>query len=120
MANVKLWGAVAATVIILTAAGVWLILVGFAVNEPQVLAEDGKTVVLDQFGRAKEILTLLLPLVTTALGYWVGAKGTDAAKEETAKTKKQRNAFRDVAIDKATAGEDIYRLALQKAPEAFK
>ncbi len=42
-------------------------------------AADGSGVV-DPFARAKDIFSLILPLVSSALGYWFGVQGKDKAE----------------------------------------
>jgi hypothetical protein len=78
-------------------------------------------VVLDKFDNAKSILLVLLPLATTAIGYWLGNIGTTAAtntaqtakadaesaRKETATVNKKLNAVLDEAapgvLDQAKA-----------------
>ena len=103
--QIKAIGAIFAT--ILTGAIViwWLVVVSQKVGvRPEV--ENGN-VVLDQFGRAKDILLVVLPLFSAALAYWVGASGTQDAKEEAEGTKEKL----DAVIDSAPQG------SLQKAKE---
>jgi hypothetical protein len=103
--QMKTIGAFVAT--ILTAAIViwWLVIVAQKLGvKPEV--ENGN-VVLDEFGRAKDILLVVLPLFSAALAYWVGASGTQDAKKDAEGAKEKL----DAVIDSAPQG------SLQKAKE---
>jgi hypothetical protein len=102
----KAIGAIVATV--LTGAIViwWLVIVANRIGLKPEVDSSGK-VVLDQYGRAKDILLVVLPLFSAALGYWVGSSGTQEAKNEAAGAKEKL----DAVIDSAPAG------TLQKAKE---
>jgi hypothetical protein len=103
--QLKAIGAIVATV--LTGAIViwWLVIVAQKVGvKPEV--KNG-SVVLDQFGRAKDILLVVLPLFSAALAYWVGSSGTQDAKKEAAGAKEKL----DAVIDTVPEG------SLQKAKE---
>ena len=72
-------------------------------------------VVLDKFGNAKTILLAMLPLATTAVGYWLGSKGTVDAQAHAAKAEAQKTAILSVSTD-----PNILTNALAVHPEAFK
>jgi hypothetical protein len=67
------------TVILLAMAAAWLVVVYGALGDPTVKSSDGS--VLDQFQRSKDILLVVMPLLTTALGYWFGAAGRQDAQK---------------------------------------
>ena len=93
--QLKAIGAIVATV--LTGAIViwWLVIVAQKLSvKPEV--ENGN-VVLDQYGRAKDILLVVLPLFSAALAYWVGSSGTQEAKKEAAGAKDKLDAVIDIA-----------------------
>jgi hypothetical protein len=66
----------------------WLVQVAGLVQTLPVVDASGK-VTVDGFGRAKDILLVILPLLTTALGYWFGAAGKAKAEESTEQAKVQ-------------------------------
>ena len=112
MDKLKAVGAIIATV--LTGAIViwWLILVANRLGMKPELDNAGN-VVLDQYGRAKDILLVVLPLFSAAVAYWVGSSGTQDAKKEAAGAKKQL----DAVIDQSPEG--VLQKAKQAHPEAF-
>lgn len=67
------------TGILLTIMTGWLVVVGFTLDTPVTKAADGS--VLDVFERAKDVLLVVTPLLTTALGYWFGSAGRHEAQE---------------------------------------
>ena len=82
--------------------------------------QDTNGDVVDRFQRAKDILLVVLPLLTTALGYWFGAEGKDKAvssaaeAEKTAKTEQTK-----VQALLQVAPEDQVTAAKKQYPEAF-
>jgi hypothetical protein len=75
--------------------------------------DDAGNVTLDPFQRSKDILLVVLPLLTTALGYWFGAAGKAKAEENADTAKQQLNEVLDVG-DKG-----LLEAAKQKNPAAF-
>ena len=53
----------------------------------------------DEFQRAKDIFVLVLPLLTTAVGYWLGSQGTAKAEEKTEVAQKQKEALLGAGSD---------------------
>lgn len=100
------------TVLLLVLSGWWLALVASNMSTPPTLGTDGK-VVLDEFQRAKDILLVVLPLLTTALGYWFGAAGKEKAEEKADRSAKQL----DSVLDAAPAG--VLEEAKRQHPDAF-
>src|SRR5262245_2336795 len=58
----------------------WLIELAFQLGTAPTIDAQGK-IVVDKFQRAKDILLVVLPLVTSALGYWFGAQGKEQEQE---------------------------------------
>jgi hypothetical protein len=84
----------------------WLVIVAHRIGvKPEV--DNAGNVVLDQYGRSKDILLVVLPLFSAALAYWVGSAGTQDAKKEAEGAKEKL----DAVIDSAPQG------ALQRAKE---
>jgi hypothetical protein len=111
MQTLKAIGAVCAT--ILTAAILiwWLYLVADRLGQRPVV-ENGN-VVLDEWSRAKDILTVILPLFSASLAYWVGSQGTTEAKKEAQGAKHQLEAV----LDKSPEG--VLEQAKAAHPDAF-
>jgi len=72
------WVRALITFALLVGAGLWLIEVADTVGVPIVKSSDGT--VFDQFQRSKDILAVITPLLTTALGYWFGSAGRKEAQ----------------------------------------
>jgi hypothetical protein len=110
--KLKSIGAVAVTVITGLIAVWWL----FEVSRRLGIAPTpgpGGDIVVDEFQRAKDILVIVLPLFTAAIGYWVGSQGTTEAKKDA-----------DEARDKleavvSEAPSDVLERARAKHREAF-
>src|SRR5687767_15127287 len=58
-------------------------------------AQDANGNVLDEFTSAKDILLVVLPLLTSALGYWFGAAGKDQAEQKAEQSRSQLSAVID-------------------------
>lgn len=78
------------TVFILAITAWWLVLVGAKLGIAPV--KDATGSVLDEYQRAKDILLVVLPLVTTAFGYWFGARGKDKAEDDAAVARRELTA----------------------------
>jgi hypothetical protein len=78
----KSTGAAIASIIILVFVVAWSAVVLAKLDTAPTVGTDGKTVLYDTFGRAKDIFVLVLPLLTTAAGFWLGSVGTANAKAE--------------------------------------
>lgn len=112
MERLKSIGAIIAT---LFTAGIlvwWLIIVAQRIGlKPEVDASGN--VVLDQYGRAKDMLLVVLPLFSAALAFWVGSQGTTEAKKEAEGAKEQLEAV----IDQSPEG--VLERAKSAHPGAF-
>jgi hypothetical protein len=78
MRNFGPWVRVTITLILLAMSAAWLLVVYGALGDQTVKGADGS--VLDQFQRSKDILLVIFPLLTTALGYWFGSAGRQEAQ----------------------------------------
>jgi hypothetical protein len=115
----KAIGVIIVTILTAVIAIWWLYVVATHINVQPVVNASG-AVVLDEYARAKDILLVVLPLFTATLAYWVGAKGTSDAKEETAEAKKQTEktqAQLNAVVDVSDRG--ILKNAMTEFPEAF-
>jgi hypothetical protein len=65
----------------------WLVVVSRHLGDAPSVNANGD-VVLDEFQRTKDILLVVLPLLTTALGYWFGSEGKDKAEESAKQAEK--------------------------------
>jgi hypothetical protein len=61
----------------------WLVIVGMNLGKVPLCNRDG-TVRMDQYVRAKDILALVLPFLTTVAGFWLGSQGTAQAQNQAA------------------------------------
>jgi hypothetical protein len=90
------------------------------IDEPPIVDQAGK-VTLDVYQRAKDILLVVLPLLTTALGYWFGAKESEKAqkdKDTALKQKDQMHAKLQAVLDSSTT--PLLEAAREKHREAFE
>jgi hypothetical protein len=90
----------------------WLIVVARHLGDAPVVDQNGD-VVLDEFQRTKDILLVVLPLLTTALGYWFGSEG----KDEADKTAKSEQAKVQALLHVANPGQ--VTAAKKQNPDAF-
>ena len=113
------WVRMGITVILLAMAAAWLVVVYGALGDPTVKSADGS--VLDQFQRSKDILLVVMPLLTTALGYWFGSAG----RQEAQNTASAAQGAADMAQRKLASVLDsseesgLLDKAKEKDPEAF-
>lgn len=115
MDRFKAYGAAAVTLLTGGLVVWWLYLVSERIGvKPEV--EMG-SVVLDEWGRAKDILLVVLPLFSASIAYWVGAqvgaKETSEAKTEAAGAKGKLEAVLDASP------QGTLETAKEKHPEAF-
>ena len=110
-ATTSLWIRGSVTAFVLLLALGWFFVVAKRLGTPPVVNEDG-AVVLDEFQRAKDILLVILPLVTTAFGYWFGAAGADKAEKKAEQAQRENRAL-------VSATPQALATARDKYPEAF-
>ncbi|MGW5724073.1 hypothetical protein ACWEVP_48465 [Amycolatopsis sp. NPDC003865] len=72
------WVRALLTFALLIGVALWLVEVAGTIGIPVVKSSDGT--VFDQFQRAKDVLAVITPLLTTALGYWFGSAGRQEAQ----------------------------------------
>ena len=72
------WVRALLTFALLVGVALWLVEVASTIGIPVVKSSDGT--VFDQFERAKDVLAVITPLLTTALGYWFGSAGRQEAQ----------------------------------------
>ena len=77
--KVRALGALVVTVLIFLVLFWWLIVVAVYINHPAKI-ENG-AISLDVFTRSKDILAIIFPLATTAVGFWLGNRGAEKAEE---------------------------------------
>ncbi|MDT7745150.1 MAG: hypothetical protein QOE59_4228 [Actinomycetota bacterium] len=77
---------------------------------------DARGNVLDPYARSKDILLAVLPLLTTALGYWFGAQGKEQEQQK-ARVAQEKSEEKDKKLQVVLAKSDDTQL-LQKAQEA--
>jgi hypothetical protein len=99
------------TIILLALVTWWLWLVALRLSIAP--TKDSAGNVLDQYQRAKDILLVILPLSTTALGYWFGVQGKDKAEAQAETANAQLTAVVDAAP------EGTLKDAMEKHPKAF-
>lgn len=103
----------------------WLALLAQRLGVKPVV-ENG-AVVLDEFQRAKDILTVLLPLFTAAIAFFVGNQGAEKAKAEAKDAKTEAADARSEADQQRkksealleAAPEEVIAKARQLRPAAF-
>jgi len=81
MDTVATWIRGILSALLLILAGWWLYMVASNLSIAPQTNSSGE-VVLDSYQRAKDILLVVFPLLTTALGYWFGAAGKEKAEEK--------------------------------------
>ena len=108
----KTVGAAAASILILVFVVVWSVIVASKIGHAPKLQTKTEGP-YDSFEQAKSILVLLLPLLTTAAGYWLGSLGTAKAEKEASNVKERNEAL-------LTAGNpQILQAAINVNPAAF-
>lgn len=109
------------TILLLGLSVWWLTLVALRLGlEPQ--TDDAGNVVLDEFQRTKDILLVVLPLTTTALGYWFGAQGKTEAEAKAVEAEKeatQANAALTAVVDSSSEPQ-LLKQARENYPQAFE
>lgn len=110
--RVKSAGTVIVTVLIFAVVVFWIVVVAARLGTPPVVDENG-AVRYDEFVRAKDIFVLVLPLLTTAVGYWLGNQGTVKAEEKAAKAEARKDAVL------AEGEPDLLEKARARYPQAW-
>lgn len=120
--SIKSAGTIVVTILIFVFVAMWSVAVWQNLGSPPKYLPDGKTVKIDEFARAKDIFVLVLPLLTTAVGYWLGSQGTVKAQQraddaEAAKTSALQAA--SAAKSEAAATQAVLDHVKGTHPQAF-
>ena len=114
------WAKMIVTVVTAGIAVWWLIEVSYRIGEAP-MKDGAGNITVDTYQRAKDVLVLVLPLFSAAIGYWLGSVGkekADAGKEnaEAAAAKKAQalDAVLGVSND-----EELLQRARDTFPDAF-
>ncbi|MDF2145485.1 hypothetical protein [Knoellia sp. p5-6-4] len=97
----------------------WLLAVAGQISS--VPTWDGQGHVLDTYQRAKDVLLVVLPLLTTALGYWFGAAGREHAEAKAAQamTEVKRTQQKLEGVLSTSREQDLLSKAQTLYPDAF-
>jgi hypothetical protein len=112
MELVTTWIRAVLTAALLILVSWWLVVIGTHITSAATKGSDGQ--VLDPFQRAKDILLVVLPLLTTALGYWFGAAG-----KATAEAASQNAQGKLAAVLDTSSEPGLLAAAREKHPDAF-
>lgn len=114
MERLNAWIRGIVTVAILLVAGWWLYQVSMRLGTAP--TKDGQgNVLVDEYQRAKDILLVVLPLVTTAVGYWFGVQGKEKAEDKADQAKEEAKAIVATSED-----SDLLSKAREKYPRSFR
>ena len=80
---VKSAGSIIVTILLFIVVGFWMWFVAKNLGKTPTYNADG-SVKLDEYSRAKDVLVIFIPLLTTAVGFWFGSQGTVQAQKQTA------------------------------------
>ena len=110
---------VAFTVVLLAISAWWLWVVAQKLSIQPQLSDDGK-VIFDEYSRSKDVLLVVLPLLTLALGYWFGSAGAAKAEEKADKAE-DKAGEKDKQLQTALGllPPDLYQAAVAADPQAF-
>jgi hypothetical protein len=97
----------------------WLLEVAGQISSVPTRDDDGQT--LDTYQRAKDVLLVVLPLLTTALGYWFGAAGRESAeaKASAALSEAKRTQQKLEGVLGSSREQDLLSKAQALYPDAF-
>ena len=112
--SIKSWGTIIVTSVVLIFVGAWMFAVWTRLGQAPSYDSKGSLVV-DEYSRAKDILVLVFPLLTTAVGYWLGSQGTAKAEQRAKQAEDQKAAVLSVSKD-----DDVLKRARDSHPDAFK
>lgn len=112
---------VAFTLILLGLVAWWLVVVAGYLGTAPVKDPETKEVLVDPYQRSKDILLVVLPIVTIALGYWFGSQGKEKAEQRSQQA--QESADQKVAEAQQKVAEADARttaLAANVNPQALE
>lgn len=97
----------------------WLVLVRDKIGAVPQLDSEGN-VILDEWQRAKDILLVVVPLFTAAMGYWIGSKESATAAEKADEAeKKATDAEKRVSALSGNLDPQAFEALRQKYPNLF-
>jgi hypothetical protein len=97
----------------------WLVLVRDKIGATPQLDSEGN-VILDEWQRAKDILLVVVPLFTAAMGYWIGSKESATAAEKADKAeKKATEAEQKVEALSGNLDPQAFQALREKYPNLF-
>lgn len=119
MDKASLWIRAALTGLLFLVSTYWLLEVAGQI--PAVPTRDSEGHILDTYQRAKDILLVVLPLLTTALGYWFGAAGREnaEAKAQFAMSEASKSQKRLEGVLGSSTDQELLSKAQELYPEAF-
>ena len=91
----------------------WLIEAFIKIPKAPTLNSQG-IIVVDEYQRTKDILSVVFPLATAAVGYWLGSDGKSKAEDQAKSSQAQLT-----AVVGTSADSDLLEKAKSKYPEAF-
>ena len=112
--TIKSWGTIIVTALVAIIVIGWILLAVLPNLGRAPVYNSTGTLAIDEYSRAKDILVLILPLLTTAVGYWLGSQGTAKAEDRAKKAEDQKSAVLSVSADGAL------EKARKANPDAFK
>ncbi len=102
------WARLAIFIVIAGLTGWWLGLLAQRLGVAPVVDDSGN-VLVDEFQQTKDILLVLVPLLTAAIGYFAGAEGKEKVEEQ-----------RDKVQADLTNAQAVLERARSQHPDAFK
>ncbi|HUA40021.1 MAG TPA: hypothetical protein VMA32_00515 [Streptosporangiaceae bacterium] len=93
---------------------IWWLAVVLARIGTAPLVNSGGAVIVDQYQRAKDILLVVFPLATAAVGYWFGNHGRDRALQQAEQAQSKVTAVLGSSDD-----GDLLKKAAASFPAAF-
>ena len=114
MDKTAMWIRAGLTGLLFLTSAYWLLEVAGQI--PAVPTRDTEGQVLDTYQRAKDILLVVLPLLTTALGYWFGAAGRENAEAKARFAMAEANKTQQRL--EGVLGQQCRRVAAQQGPRA--
>jgi hypothetical protein len=127
VAWIKSAGTIIVTLFIFVIVGAWLYFTASKVGVVPLFNSKG-TVTIDQYQRAKDILQIVFPLATAAVGFWFGSQGTVQAQNQADKATQtaqvahdqaQKSQAKVEAILGASEDPNLITKAATAAPSVF-
>jgi hypothetical protein len=113
VALIKSIGTILITVFVFGIVIWWLAVVLGRIGTAPTVTSKG-AVIVDQYERAKDILLVVFPLATAAVGYWFGNQGRARAQEQA-----QQAQSKVTAVLGASADGELLKKAATSFPAAF-